>query len=58
MVWLLVILIILAVVYVLGWMFAATFLMLHDPNNKWFYLGLALLWPVYIFDVIRVKAWK
>jgi hypothetical protein len=53
-----VILIIVAVIYVLGWVLAATFLMLHDHYNKLFYLGLALLWPVYIFDVIRVKAWK
>jgi hypothetical protein len=58
MTWLLVLLIIVAVIYVLGWALAATFLMLHDHYNKLFYLGLALLWPVYVFDLIRVKAWK
>lgn len=53
-----ILLIIIAVIYGIGWALSAAFLILHDHYNKFFYLGLALLWPVYIFDLIRVKAWK
>jgi hypothetical protein len=56
-----IILSIIAIIYALGWGLSAAYLILHDHYNKWFYLGLALLWPVYVlfvFDLIRMKAWK
>lgn len=46
------------IVYALGWVIAYAMLILIDHYNKWFYLGLALLWPWLLWHLIGYRAWK